>query len=52
VWRRLADVKKAERLIGFKAKVSLEDGLRDLVQWWSKETGHSTSGSRESRAAV
>jgi UDP-glucose 4-epimerase len=38
VWRRLADVRKAERQIGFKAKVSLEDGLRELVQWWSSET--------------
>ena len=38
VWRRLADVRKAERLIGFKSKVSLEDGLRQLVQWWSCET--------------
>jgi UDP-glucose 4-epimerase len=38
VWRRLADVHKAERLIGFKAKVSLEEGLRQLVQWWSRET--------------
>jgi UDP-glucose 4-epimerase len=38
VWRRLADVKKAERLIGFKAEVSLEEGLRQLVQWWSRET--------------
>jgi UDP-glucose 4-epimerase len=38
VWRRLADVHKAERLIGFKAKVSLEEGLRQLVQWWSRQT--------------
>jgi UDP-glucose 4-epimerase len=38
VWRRLADVKKAQRQIGFTAKVSLEDGLRQLVQWWSQET--------------
>jgi len=38
VWRRLADVRKAERQIGFKSKVSLEDGLRQLVQWWSQET--------------
>ena len=38
VWKRLADVRKAERQIGFKAKVSLEDGLRELVQWWSSET--------------
>jgi len=38
VWRRLADVHKAERQIGFKASVSLEEGLRQLVQWWSRET--------------
>jgi UDP-glucose 4-epimerase len=38
VWRRLADVRKAEAQIGFKAKVSLEEGLRELVQWWSAET--------------
>jgi UDP-glucose 4-epimerase len=38
VWRRLADVKKTERQIGFTAKVPLEEGLRQLVQWWSHET--------------
>ena len=36
VWRRLADVHKAQRLLGFKAQVSLEEGLRRLVDWWSK----------------
>jgi UDP-glucose 4-epimerase len=44
VWRRLADVKKAERLIAFKAKVSLEDGLRELVKWWSNETNTPVAG--------
>jgi UDP-glucose 4-epimerase len=44
VWRRLADVKKAERLIGFKAEVSLEEGLRQLVEWWSRETGTPVKG--------
>jgi nucleoside-diphosphate-sugar epimerase len=39
VWRRLADPSKAERLIGFKASVSLEQGLRELVAWWANETG-------------
>ena len=34
VSRRLADVSKAERLLGFKADVGLEDGLRRLVGWW------------------
>jgi UDP-glucose 4-epimerase len=36
VWRRLADVSKAKCRIGFKAQVSLEEGLRRLVQWWSE----------------
>lgn len=31
--RRLADESKAERLLGFKAQVSLEEGLRRLVAW-------------------
>ncbi len=44
VFRRLADVSKAERLLGFRTQVSLEEGLRRLVQWWSKEreSQHST----------
>ena len=37
VWRRLADVSKAQRRLGFKAQVSLEEGLRKLVDWWSNE---------------
>ena len=51
VWRRLADVRKAERLIGFKAKVSLEDGLRQLVRWWARETGTTVHGLRSSAVA-
>jgi UDP-glucose 4-epimerase len=35
VWRRLAGVEQAKRRLGFRAQVSLEDGLRKLVQWWS-----------------
>jgi len=37
VFRRLADTRKAERMLGFKSQFSLEEGLRSLVQWWSKE---------------
>lgn len=37
VTRRLADTSKAERLLGFKAEISLEEGLRDLVAWWRSE---------------
>jgi len=32
--RRLADVSKANRLLGFNAQVSLEEGLCRLVNWW------------------
>ena len=34
VSRRLADVTKAERLLGFKASVGLEEGLTRLEAWW------------------
>jgi len=40
VARRLADVTKAERVLGFKAQYSIEDGLRKLVDWWARETNH------------
>lgn len=32
--RRLASTEKAERLLGFRAQVSLDEGLRRLVTWW------------------
>jgi UDP-glucose 4-epimerase len=34
VVRRLADVDAAERDLGFRAEIGLEDGLRELVEWW------------------
>ena len=37
VSRRLAQTRKAERLLGFEAQVSLEQGLRRLVRWWAQE---------------
>ena len=36
--RRLADVSKARDLLGFEAQMSLEEGLRDLVKWWRRES--------------
>jgi UDP-glucose 4-epimerase len=35
--RRLASVDAAERALGFRAQVSLAEGLRDLVAWWRHE---------------
>jgi UDP-glucose 4-epimerase len=38
--RRWADVSKAERLLGFRARVGLEEGLRRLVAWRRHVRGH------------
>jgi UDP-glucose 4-epimerase len=35
--RRLADTRKAERLLGFRAEIDLDEGLRRLVDWWRAE---------------
>jgi UDP-glucose 4-epimerase len=35
--RRLADITKAKRILGFEARVTLDEGLRSLVQWWQAE---------------
>ena len=35
--RRLADISKAKRLLGFQSTVSIEEGLRRLVTWWLAE---------------
>jgi UDP-glucose 4-epimerase len=42
VARRLADTSKADRLLGFKAKTSLEEGLSRLVEWWSHSKKEAT----------
>jgi UDP-glucose 4-epimerase len=34
VARRLADTSRARDLLGFEAKITLDDGLRELVDWW------------------
>jgi UDP-glucose 4-epimerase len=38
VSRRLADTAKAERLLGFRTRVGLEEGLARLVDWWRENT--------------
>ena len=37
VARRLASTAKAERLLDFRARIALDQGLRDLVNWWRGE---------------
>jgi UDP-glucose 4-epimerase len=37
VARRLASVDKAERELGFRAEISIEQGMADLVAWWRAE---------------
>jgi UDP-glucose 4-epimerase len=39
VSRRLADTSLAEKRLGFKASIDIEEGLRRLVQWWRAEKG-------------
>lgn len=37
VTRRLADVSRARQRLGWKAEVSLDEGLRRLVTWWREQ---------------
>ena len=45
--RRLASTSKAERLLGFSATVPLDQGLRDLVEWWRGERSSFAAGQQE-----
>jgi UDP-glucose 4-epimerase len=42
--RRLASMTKAEKLLGFRASVDLEDGLGRLVAWWRAEREREREG--------
>jgi UDP-glucose 4-epimerase len=44
VTRRLADTGKAAELLGFRAEIGLEEGLRSLVDWWRAERSASVTG--------
>ncbi|MEA3196858.1 MAG: UDP-glucose 4-epimerase [Gammaproteobacteria bacterium] len=44
--RRLASTTKAERLLGFRARVPLEQGLHELVEWWRGEHGQPVAAAR------
>jgi nucleoside-diphosphate-sugar epimerase len=37
---RVPDVKKAEKLLGFRARVDLEDGLQRTIAWYREKLAH------------
>lgn len=49
--RRLASTGKAERLLGFRTTVSLEQGLADLVKWWRSERDLASDRQRQAAAS-
>jgi UDP-glucose 4-epimerase len=38
VARRLASIEKAQRVLGFRATVGLDEGLERLVRWWQQSS--------------
>jgi UDP-glucose 4-epimerase len=48
VSRRLAGVVKARDLLGFEARVPLDEGLRGLVAWWRERETEKPAGPAES----
>jgi UDP-glucose 4-epimerase len=40
--RRLADTSKAERMLGFRTEVTIEQGLRNFAEWWQSERDAAT----------
>ena len=44
VQRRRAAVEKAERMLGFRAAISVEQGLRDLIRWREAAKSASIAG--------
>jgi UDP-glucose 4-epimerase len=46
VTRRLASTAKAERLLGFRASVPLDEGLRRLVAWWRAQRAEAPHAER------
>jgi GDP-L-fucose synthase len=36
--RRSLDITKAEKLFGFRARVSFDDGLRETIEWFRQNS--------------
>ncbi|MHC5797847.1 NAD-dependent epimerase/dehydratase family protein [Lacisediminihabitans sp. FW035] len=50
VERRLADTSSARRDLGFETRVELEEGLRQLVEWWTPLRDEIAAGRPEAAA--
>jgi UDP-glucose 4-epimerase len=50
--RRLAAIDKAEQLLGFRATIRLEQGLRELVDWWRSERQRTPRSAAELEAVL
>lgn len=48
VSRRLADTRRAEEILGFRAEVPIEEGLQRLVSWWEDKRSDVTNTARNS----
>jgi GDP-L-fucose synthase len=44
--RRCLDTSKAKRLLGWEAKVSFEEGLRETIDWWRKNPAQAQPANR------
>jgi UDP-glucose 4-epimerase len=42
VTHRVGSTEKAERMLGFRATIPLDEGLRSLVGWWRQRKGRNT----------
>ena len=51
VTRRLASTEAATRDLGFTAEIGLDEGLRQLVDWWRSEQDSTTRPGRSPRDA-
>jgi GDP-L-fucose synthase len=48
--RRRLDVSRAEKEFGFRARVSLEEGLRETIEWFSQARSRDLPGTRAPRS--
>ncbi|WP_424627914.1 NAD-dependent epimerase/dehydratase family protein [Bradyrhizobium sp. SYSU BS000235] len=45
--RRLASTAKAEKMLNFRATISLQEGLAELVEWWRSERDYLATPSKQ-----